>query len=202
MSGVGDVLPCGRLVAAAPPMADGGTGTPTLLSGGPLRCRLVVEGLPVESLGPGTRLRVGASAVIALEAPASEAGPTPEGGVLEAGHSDPVPARVVEGGAVAVGDPVAIEAVEVEPGDELDLHSFRPEEIADVVLSYLATARARGLTEVRIVHGRGRGVQRAAVRRLLATLPDVVGSGDALHDRGGWGATVVRLRGGGEVAPR
>jgi dsDNA-specific endonuclease/ATPase MutS2 len=55
-------------------------------------------------------------------------------------------------------------------------------------------ARDKGILRVRIVHGRGRGVQRAVVRRLLATLEEVVDFRDAPPEEGGWGATLVRLR--------
>jgi DNA-nicking Smr family endonuclease len=77
--------------------------------------------------------------------------------------------------------------------DALDLHSFRPDEIPDVVTSYLAAARAAGLSEVRLIHGRGRGVQRARIHALLARLPGVVHAFEAPPDRGGWGATIVIL---------
>ncbi len=71
----------------------------------------------------------------------------------------------------------------------LDLHSFRPNEIRDVVHEYLLEARKRGFREVRLIHGRGRGVQRANVQSLLATLDFVAGFSDDAH----LGATVVVL---------
>jgi DNA-nicking Smr family endonuclease len=76
----------------------------------------------------------------------------------------------------------------------LDLHAFAPRDVASVVEEYLRECRARGILRVRVVHGRGRGVQRAVVRRLLAALPFVVSSEDAGPELGGWGATLVRLR--------
>ena len=76
---------------------------------------------------------------------------------------------------------------------ELDLHAFAPRDVPSVVTEYLVACREKGLTEVRIVHGRGKGVQRAVVRRLLGTLPDVVSFEDAPPTSGGWGATLVRL---------
>ena len=79
----------------------------------------------------------------------------------------------------------------------IDLHAFHPRDVRQVVESYLEAAIEAGFTEVRIVHGRGVGVQREIVRSLLARHPDVVDYGDAVHDRCGWGATVVRLRSGG-----
>ena len=77
--------------------------------------------------------------------------------------------------------------------DSLDLHSFAPQDIVDVVEEYLTAARAAGLAEVRLIHGRGRGVQRARIHSLLARLPCVARAYDAPPERGGWGATVVVL---------
>jgi len=85
------------------------------------------------------------------------------------------------------------EPVEVPIEDALDLHSFAPADILSVVEEYLAAARAAGLSEVRLIHGRGRGVQKARVQALLARLPGVAAAWEAPADRGGWGATVVRL---------
>lgn len=61
---------------------------------------------------------------------------------------------------------------------------------------YLAEAHARGFREVRLIHGRGRGVQRSAVRSALERHPLVEGFADAPPERGGWGATIVRLKAG------
>jgi len=62
-----------------------------------------------------------------------------------------------------------------------------------VVEEYLRACRARGIREARLVHGRGKGVQRASVRRLLGTLAFVESFDDAPPASGGWGATLVRL---------
>ncbi len=78
--------------------------------------------------------------------------------------------------------------------DSIDLHLFRASEIGDVVEGYLEAAARRGFREVRIVHGRGRGVQRDRVQRLLAQSPHVERFADAPADRGGWGATLAWLR--------
>ena len=78
--------------------------------------------------------------------------------------------------------------------DALDLHPFRPDETAAAVAEYVAAAAAKGLTEVRIVHGRGIGVQRTIVRHALERSPHVLSFRDATPDRGGWGATVARLK--------
>ena len=78
--------------------------------------------------------------------------------------------------------------------DALDLHTFRPRDIPDVVRSYLEAAQEAGLLEVRLIHGRGKGVQKERVRQVLEASELVDGYEEATPDRGGWGATVVRLR--------
>ncbi len=77
--------------------------------------------------------------------------------------------------------------------DFIDLHPFPPREIPAVVESFLETALEQGYEEVRLIHGRGIGVQRERVRSVLSRHPAVVSFTDAGSDRGGWGATVVRL---------
>ena len=76
---------------------------------------------------------------------------------------------------------------------ELDLHAFAPRDVPSVVEEYVRACRETGVLELRIVHGRGRGVQRAVVRRLLASLSAVAGFADCSPASGGWGATCVRL---------
>lgn len=88
------------------------------------------------------------------------------------------------------------EPVPIPIEDALDLHAFAPRDIPSVVSEYLELARARGFTEVRLIHGRGRGVQRTIVRSVLADHPLVAGYADAPPESGGWGATIVRLRPG------
>jgi dsDNA-specific endonuclease/ATPase MutS2 len=87
------------------------------------------------------------------------------------------------------------EPVELPIEDSLDLHTFAPRDIPSVVAEYLEQAAARGFREVRIIHGRGTGTQRAVVQRLLRTHPLVASFADAPAERGGWGATVVFLKG-------
>jgi DNA-nicking Smr family endonuclease len=86
------------------------------------------------------------------------------------------------------------EPVPIPIEDSLDLHSFLPRDVRDVVHDYLEAAHARGFSEVRLIHGRGIGVQRAAVHSLLAHHPLVAGFADAPPERGGRGATIVHLR--------
>jgi dsDNA-specific endonuclease/ATPase MutS2 len=85
--------------------------------------------------------------------------------------------------------------------DFIDLHPFRPRDVKSVVEAYLEDAIEAGFTEVRLIHGRGIGVQREIVRSLLTTHPGVDSFADAPAERGGWGATVVRLIGPDAPAP-
>jgi len=87
------------------------------------------------------------------------------------------------------------EPVELPVTGELDLHAFAPRDIPSVVVEYVRACRERGIMRLRLVHGRGKGVQRAVVHRLLARLPGIARFADAPPDSGGWGATVVELGG-------
>jgi len=107
------------------------------------------------------------------------------------GSPEPRPLEAArDGRAAAVGD----EPVRIPIEDALDLHAFAPRDIPSVVAEYLEAAHARGFTEVRLIHGRGVGVQRRIVRSLLADHPGVAEFFDAPPDRGAWGATIVRLK--------
>jgi hypothetical protein len=86
--------------------------------------------------------------------------------------------------------------VEIPVEDSIDLHPFPPRDVPDVVDAYLEVAVEKGFTEVRLIHGRGIGVQRDRVQKLLANHPLVSGFHDAPADRGGWGATVAYLKPG------
>jgi len=78
--------------------------------------------------------------------------------------------------------------------DVFDLHAVPARDVEGVVEEYLIEAHKLGLKALRIIHGRGVGVQRETVRRVLARTAFVVEFGDAPLDAGGWGATVVTLR--------
>lgn len=77
--------------------------------------------------------------------------------------------------------------------DVLDLHPFAPKEIRSVVEEYLTQCCEAGFSSVRLIHGKGHGVQRESIRALLARLPFVVAFHDAPPEAGGWGATIVSL---------
>jgi DNA-nicking Smr family endonuclease len=82
---------------------------------------------------------------------------------------------------------------EVPIDGTLDLHAFRPDEVSDLVPEWLEACRARGILEVRIVHGKGTGTLRRTVAVLLARDPRVSAFRAADEAAGGWGATLVTL---------
>jgi DNA-nicking Smr family endonuclease len=76
--------------------------------------------------------------------------------------------------------------------DSIDLHAFAPRDVASVVEEYVTAAHAAGLREVRLIHGRGKGVQRGIVQQVLDRHPLVIEFWDATESH--LGATVARLR--------
>jgi len=117
---------------------------------------------------------------------------------------DDAAARAAEGAAEGAdegaddeaGDEAAWEEpepLELAITDVIDLHSFPPKEVSSVVRDYLDAAYERGLRKLRIIHGRGVGVQRKTVRTLLQRDPRVSAFGDADASGGGWGATWVEM---------
>jgi dsDNA-specific endonuclease/ATPase MutS2 len=85
------------------------------------------------------------------------------------------------------------EPVRIVVTDVLDLHSVPPRDVEGVVEEYLGEARRLGFKALRIVHGRGIGVQRETVRKVLSRTSFVTAYGDAPGEAGGWGATLVTL---------
>jgi len=85
-------------------------------------------------------------------------------------------------------DPIRIPITDV-----LDLHTVHPRDVRAVVEEYLDEAERMNLTGLRIIHGRGIGVQREMVRGILARHPRVLNFSDAPLEAGGWGATIVTL---------
>lgn len=88
-------------------------------------------------------------------------------------------------------EPAEIENFEIT--DVLDLHSFPPQEIGELVRDYLDLAYAKGIRQLRIIHGKGIGVQRERVRKILERDPRVIRFGDPPGEAGGWGATWVEM---------
>lgn len=85
------------------------------------------------------------------------------------------------------------EPIRLEIGDVFDLHTIAPRDVKRVVEEYLREAHAAGYRSVRIIHGKGIGVQRETVRAILARTPFVESWTDAPPQAGGWGATVAHL---------
>jgi DNA-nicking Smr family endonuclease len=83
--------------------------------------------------------------------------------------------------------------VEMEIDGALDLHTFRPSEIGDLIPDYLRLCQGRGILQVRIIHGKGTGALRASVHSILQRMPEVAGFQLAGPSAGGWGATMVTL---------
>lgn len=98
-------------------------------------------------------------------------------------------------------EPPFDEPAPVEIGDVLDLHAFAPRDAKAALEAWLEEVRARGYRHVRVIHGRGIGVQREMVRKVLGRCGFVEWFGDAPAEAGGWGATLVTLKGGGETEP-
>jgi len=86
------------------------------------------------------------------------------------------------------------ESVEYPIDGVLDLHTFQPHEIKDLVPEYLTECRKKGILEIRIIHGKGTGVQLNTVHSILKRLPGVISFRLADEISGGWGATIVELQ--------
>ena len=85
-------------------------------------------------------------------------------------------------------------AVILAISDSIDLHPFQPRDIPNVVEEYLEQCIQSGFTKIRLIHGKGKGIQRNIVHSLLSKHPAVVSFKDAPAEAGGWGSTVVLLK--------
>ncbi|MFM9903300.1 MAG: Smr/MutS family protein [Pyrinomonadaceae bacterium] len=85
------------------------------------------------------------------------------------------------------------EPFEIEITDSLDLHAFSPKDIRPVVEAYLAEAHKKGFATVRIIHGKGVGIQREIVRKVLSETDFVRSFKNAPEFSGSWGATIVHF---------
>jgi DNA-nicking Smr family endonuclease len=86
-------------------------------------------------------------------------------------------------------------AIELPIDGTLDLHTFSPRDLKDLIPDYIAACLEKGILELRIIHGKGQGVLRRSVQSLLSRDPRVLEYKLADESGGGWGATLVRLRG-------
>ena len=91
-------------------------------------------------------------------------------------------------------EPPFTDLVVIPIEDHLDLHPFQPKEIPSVVEEYLHECKEAGFYQVRLIHGKGKGVQRNIVRALLEKHADVESFHDAPLETGSWGATIVNLK--------
>lgn len=103
-----------------------------------------------------------------------------------------LPPRVTKNGRVPAETPR--EPVTIPITGELDLHSFRPQEIAALLDDYFAECRRRGLLRVRVIHGKGTGTLRTTVHTHLRRSPVVSAFASGDEHSGGWGATIVTLK--------
>ena len=93
-----------------------------------------------------------------------------------------------------VADGFQHEAVVINPGDTLDLHTFLPKEIPSLLNEFFHLCQRSNIKLARVIHGKGRGMLRRRVRSLLERDPRVAAFYDAPGSAGGWGATIVELR--------
>jgi DNA-nicking Smr family endonuclease len=87
-----------------------------------------------------------------------------------------------------------LQPVELPIDGVLDLHTFRPGDVKELLPDYLTACRAKGILQVRVIHGKGSGTLRKTVQSLLGRLPCVASFRTAGEDAGGWGATIVILK--------
>ncbi len=76
----------------------------------------------------------------------------------------------------------------------LDLHTFRPSDVKDLLPEYIAACRRKGILQLRIIHGKGTGTLKKMITTMLSRMPEVASFRQASEDAGGWGATLVTLK--------
>jgi dsDNA-specific endonuclease/ATPase MutS2 len=86
------------------------------------------------------------------------------------------------------------EVIEMQIEDSLDLHTFAPRDVKDLVTDYLGLAAEKGFAEVRIIHGKGQGTLRRIVESVLGKHPAVESWRQGGTGEGSWGATMVKLK--------
>ena len=86
-----------------------------------------------------------------------------------------------------------MEPIQMPIEDVLDLHTFRPKDVVDLLENYFDECIKAGILSVRVIHGKGKGIQKKQVHRILQKSPQVKSFKDAPPEAGGWGATLVEL---------
>ena len=87
-----------------------------------------------------------------------------------------------------------MQPVKIDIEDVLDLHTFKPSDVPDLLEDYIIECIKAGIFSLRIIHGKGKGVQKKRVQKLLKINPKVKSFQDAPPEAGGWGATIVELK--------
>lgn len=87
-----------------------------------------------------------------------------------------------------------MEPVHIEISDILDLHTFHPKDVPELLDAYLTACIDIGIYSVRIIHGKGRGILKQRVHSILRRMPIVLSYSEAPLEAGGWGATIVTLK--------
>lgn len=87
-----------------------------------------------------------------------------------------------------------MEPVIVDIEDVIDLHTFRPSDVPDLLDEYIRACAEKGFASVRIIHGKGHGIQKKRVEKILSRHPMVASFETAPPEAGGWGATIVALK--------
>jgi DNA-nicking Smr family endonuclease len=87
-----------------------------------------------------------------------------------------------------------MEPIRIPIEDVLDLHTFRPRDITDLLNEYFTECIKEGIDSVRVIHGKGKGIQKRQVHQILDKHPLVKCYSDAPPEAGGWGATLVELK--------
>ncbi len=87
-----------------------------------------------------------------------------------------------------------MEPIRLPISDVLDLHTFQPKEVPDLLTDYFSECIEAGIHSVRVIHGKGKGILKHRVHSILKKNALVQSFEDAPSERGGWGATIVKLR--------
>ena len=88
----------------------------------------------------------------------------------------------------------ADDAIEMPIDGVLDLHTFSPKDVKELLQDYLSACRGKDIFEIRVIHGKGTGALRKTVHSILEKMPEVASFRTAAEDAGGWGATLVQLK--------